>query len=220
MEANTIISNWSVAQKAGALMPCPRCGKVAMKSNLYENALSRRADIYICDKCGMEEALEDVPYSQKANVEFFKKPLDEWFAVMTVFGEGSAERSIDGGFFVNARISFKIEEEEIDDIMAAALEGGITYWCNKAEVGEDDYYGEYASEQISRGGTLILHDYEGGEKYVLTLGKFLKGMSLLVEKGYDTYNAVSPEGVDTCEIDGEIADRIVQLALFGDVIYG
>ncbi len=52
-------------------------------------------------------------------------------------------------------INYKVEfdNECIDDIMATALEGGITYWCDDAEV-VGDYLGEYASEQISRGGTL------------------------------------------------------------------
>ena len=43
--------------------------------------------------------------------------------------------------------------------MATALDGGITYWCNKAEV-IGGYLGEYASDQISRGGKLKLYDYE------------------------------------------------------------
>lgn len=35
---------------------CPRCGK-AMKAALYTNALSRQIDIMVCDRCGMDEAL-------------------------------------------------------------------------------------------------------------------------------------------------------------------
>jgi len=44
-------------QDAGEHMPCPRCGRDAMKENIYTNALSRHADIYICNSCGKEEAL-------------------------------------------------------------------------------------------------------------------------------------------------------------------
>ena len=39
--------------------PCPRCGQWSMDRNLTRNALSRRAVIYICSNCGMEEAMED-----------------------------------------------------------------------------------------------------------------------------------------------------------------
>ena len=36
---------------------CPRCGKATMKDPLHANALSRFADVYVCDMCGMAEAL-------------------------------------------------------------------------------------------------------------------------------------------------------------------
>ena len=39
--------------------PCPRCGHWTMDRNTTRNALSRRAKIYICSSCGMEEAMED-----------------------------------------------------------------------------------------------------------------------------------------------------------------
>lgn len=39
--------------------PCPRCGRWVMNSDPARNALSRRAEIYVCDQCGIEEAMED-----------------------------------------------------------------------------------------------------------------------------------------------------------------
>lgn len=38
---------------------CPRCGRPTMKYKLVTNALSRHADIYICDECGTDEAIRD-----------------------------------------------------------------------------------------------------------------------------------------------------------------
>lgn len=219
MEVDDMIRNWSDIQKAGFVLPCPRCGKNVMKEKLHENALSRRVDIYICDRCGTEEALEDVRYSMSDAVEFFKKPLDEWFVVRKVYGKGVAEKTIDVGFIVDANCKFKLTQDDIDDIMAGALERGVNYWCKKAEVVEEEYLGEYASEQISRGGSLHLYDGDGDNVYLLTREKFLKGMSLLVEKGYDEYNAVSGSKVDTCKIDAIIADKIIQLAIFGEIMY-
>lgn len=35
---------------------CPRCGGWVLKSRLSANALSRYADIYICEACGLDEA--------------------------------------------------------------------------------------------------------------------------------------------------------------------
>lgn len=44
-------------QEAGERMPCPRCGKDALKPELHTNALSRQADLYVCDACGTNEAM-------------------------------------------------------------------------------------------------------------------------------------------------------------------
>lgn len=117
------------------------------------------------------------------------------------------------------QVSFKITDEDIDDIMCAALEGGITYWCWKAEV-VGEYLGEYASDQISRGGMLKLYDSEQDEKYWLNRDKFLKGVKLWIEGGYDEWGAVQNGKIDCSVIDAIAADQIVQLALFDDVIFG
>lgn len=122
-------------------------------------------------------------------------------------------------FKVKAEIEVTLTAENIDDIMVGALEGGITYWCHKAEV-VGDYLGEYASEQIARGGSLKLYDMESGEKHWLDREKFLKGFKLWLEQGYDQYGAVAGGEVDCCNIDGDAADSIIQLALFGEVVYG
>lgn len=54
-----IIQNWNKAQKAGAILPCPKCGKMSVLADIGANALSRRADIMICSKCGSKEAFND-----------------------------------------------------------------------------------------------------------------------------------------------------------------
>lgn len=116
--------------------------------------------------------------------------------------------------------TIKVTQEDIDDIMCSALEGGITYWCCNAEV-VGDYLGEYASEQISRGGTLKLYDAEDDEVYELTLDKLLKGIEIAVRDNcYSEYEWINGNEIDCCQVDAEVADCIVQYALFGDVIYG
>ena len=123
-------------------------------------------------------------------------------------------------FFVNINRTVKITAEDIDDIMASALEGGINYWCGKAEV-VGEYLGEYASEQISRGGSLILHDIENDETDELTLPKFLKGIQMAIQNNYYAdYDWCNGTEIDTCNVDACVADCIIQLALFDDIIYG
>ena len=89
---NIIINNWAKAQKAGAWLPCPRCGKLTMKEALCSNAFSRRADVYICNKCGMEEAVEDVPYIHPLHGKIEKMPLEAWFVCKTVYGQPDSEK--------------------------------------------------------------------------------------------------------------------------------
>ena len=107
--------------------------------------------------------------------------------------------------------------EDIDDIMVAALEGGITYWCDCAKV-QGDYLGEYASDQIGRGGILLLHDMEEDEWQTLTHEKFMRGLKMYLQ---NSDMSVIDEGkLDCCQIDADIADQIVQYAIFGEVVYG
>ena len=51
-----ILADLKARQDAGEHMACPRCGCDTMKPTIYTNALSRQADIMVCDDCGMSEA--------------------------------------------------------------------------------------------------------------------------------------------------------------------
>ena len=123
-------------------------------------------------------------------------------------------------FEVKVEIRVELTQQDIDDIMVAALEGGINYWCDEAAVEGGEYLGKYASDQISRGGTLLLHDTDEDAYRKLYLEKFLKGFKLWLENGGDQYGAVQGHEVDCCNIDAGCADEIVQYALFGEVVYG
>lgn len=68
--AKVLIERFAAKQKGGGY-PCPRCGRPVMASDPVRNALSRRATVYVCDECGMIEALEDMPGA-------FKLPLSVW----------------------------------------------------------------------------------------------------------------------------------------------
>ena len=64
------LADLKARQGAGEHLSCPRCGRNTMKANVYANALSRQADIMVCDACGMEEALRAFGHSPL--------PLSEW----------------------------------------------------------------------------------------------------------------------------------------------
>lgn len=123
-------------------------------------------------------------------------------------------------YTVEINKKYTVTSQDVDDIMVTALEGGIGYWCRKATV-VGDYLGEYASEQISRGGSLILYDAESNDHWELDLEKLLNGIQKTIEDGwFDDCDWYIDGELDCCQIDGEIADTIVQFALFDDIIFG
>lgn len=123
------------------------------------------------------------------------------------------------GFPISYEVKIVVTSENIDDIMVAALEGGINYWCKKAEV-VGEYLGEYASEQISRGGVLLLHDAESEDTWTLTRHDFLQGLRLWLMNGMDVDHGVCEGEFDSSVIDSVQADCIIQYALFGKVVFG
>lgn len=117
---------------------------------------------------------------------------------------------------IKVTLTFNISNQLIDDILCTAFEGGINYWCNKVEV-SGKYLGQYASDQISRDGKLFLFDAEEEKEYMLNKNKFIKGLRLAIKNGYVSLNDGT---IDEANIDANIADIIVQYALFNEIIYG
>ena len=122
-------------------------------------------------------------------------------------------------FEVKLELNARVSTRDIDDIMCAALEGGITDWC-RAVKPVDKPLGEYGHEQIARGGSLMLYDAESNDKWELTLNKFLRGLALAIESGVSVTIDAESSYIDTSDVDGECADMIIQYALFGELIFG
>ena len=115
-----------------------------------------------------------------------------------------------------------VTNEDIDDIVTTAFEGGINYWCSYADADWDHVRKEdidcYASELISRGYTLRLHDAEEDKDYELTRDKVINGIHYTLKNGY--LKCVPGSKIDMNEVDAIVSDVIIQAGLFGDVIYG
>jgi hypothetical protein len=102
----------------------------------------------------------------------------------------------------------------VDDILVAAFEGGINYWCREVIVA--DFKNQtLASNVIAAGGEIFLVPNEEDERsYRLTLDSFLKG--------YQAYCVLFEQSPSTVyeNHDASTADCIVQLAIFGEILYG
>ena len=73
-QAKELIESLMALQEQGEHFPCPRCSHYRMNEKPVRNALSHRASVYICDTCGMEEALLDATGRKPL-------PLNEWAMV-------------------------------------------------------------------------------------------------------------------------------------------
>lgn len=123
----------------------------------------------------------------------------------------------DSKFKVHIDMDVDMTQKDLDDLMCTALEGGICYWCGRAEV-VGEMLGDYAHEQISRGGSLILYDAESSDKWELTLEKFLRGLGLYLGEAMSA--AFEGEDIDSSDFDADAVDCIVQYALFGKLVLG
>lgn len=66
-----ILSNIYALQVKGMQMQCPCCGN-EMRVDINENSLSRYHEVYICSRCGMNEALSGAT------------PLEDWVAIKSI----------------------------------------------------------------------------------------------------------------------------------------
>lgn len=132
---------------------------------------------------------------------------------------------------IRVNLPLIITDEDIDDIMSSALDY-ISYWCERVEV-VGDYLGEYASEQISRGGELRFYPVEevtdnDPEYFVLDRESLIKGIKMWFDWVRDAakFDVITVAflnenlELDTGNIDGPRADSLVQWALFGEEVFG
>jgi hypothetical protein len=112
-----------------------------------------------------------------------------------------------------------ITEEDIENIIVTALEGGSNYWLGldkkcPAVQGkpENEPWSTWVTKILLDGGTVRLYDVEDSEEvWELTLPKLLKGIQHNTER--------SGAGDKDCW-DAIDTDCIVQYAIFGKLVYG
>ena len=125
---------------------------------------------------------------------------------------------------VKLEINLRVTDEDIDDIMSTALDSMLLQtWCSEVNV-VGKYLGEYASEQISRGGEIWLYDMDDESYYSLDKEKLLKGIKKYISMYGDPtgflYRIDGELGLDCVKIDELVSDCMIQCSLFDDIVYG
>ena len=147
------LSDLKARQDCDEHMLCPRCGRDTMKENIYTNALSRHADIYICDTCGTEEAMlklmhNPLPMREWACFRPNQKASDFKTLPAEQIWERVQEKQIPFLMNLYERWQDEHEYEDFNDYRAAAFEncpGMRALWAQP-----------FRAEYTTADGTLVL----------------------------------------------------------------
>lgn len=132
---------------------------------------------------------------------------------------------------IEVKKTYEVTNDDVVDILSAFDCHG---WCctinyNKcdyaaarAKLRKDACYEEVLAQILFDGGKLEFVDSEKPDcRYDLTLQMLLFGIELAIEQEYyANYNWYEDGKLNTCQIDSDVADVIVQLGLFGEGVYG
>ena len=118
----------------------------------------------------------------------------------------------------------EISDDLIEDILCGAFEGGITYWANNISCHDNEdmkkgggWKHEYLTKTKKKNAKLIIHTISGGQvamskkSIIDTLQKmdnpengYTKALGRILNETYDA----------------DDSDIVVQMACFGEVVYG
>jgi hypothetical protein len=111
-------------------------------------------------------------------------------------------------------IALEVSDEAIIDIIDGAEEGGIGYWATRS-----------VHDKANR--TLAITDSQDNKTITITYDQIVNAISDLVNRkvSISTHitDAITSDLASEdygCHMDAECYDVIIQVALFGDVVYG
>jgi len=105
--------------------------------------------------------------------------------------------------------TIKYTSQERRDILVTALEGGINYWVSSFTDTQRDTEGYYTSVSLTT--------FESGTIHHLTPDTIQAGADRLLA---DTDMGLTAADIrDPDNVDAELADIIIQYALFGELVY-
>lgn len=134
-------------------------------------------------------------------------------------GMKSANGLKEDEMLIHVKKEVVVTEEDLIDILDTAFYGGITYWCDVVDIkgsAEDSSPETFIKERK----IMNFHDMEEDIWYPMTINDLLFGVRMYIEWDKAPYNILDGNGIDTGMVDAEVADCIVQFALFNDVIFG
>ena len=126
-----------------------------------------------------------------------------------------------------------LSPRQIKDLLTTAIEGGINYWAVlgnddpawvaardeyiKEHNGDKPCYCDVAYAVLEQGKSIVLYDKEdNNQMYTLSWEDLITGCKEFEKQDFCSL----PDLMYNCSFDAGDADIIIQLSIFGEVIYG
>jgi hypothetical protein len=110
----------------------------------------------------------------------------------------------------------QLTNEDVDNVLCTALEGGINYWTSTpVKVPEWPEGAEYASDVVTKNKSIFIFDEDEEVWMELNLEKTLMGIKTFLA-GRD----LACDFIQNGDYDAGDADLMIQYALFGKIVYG
>ena len=136
-------------------------------------------------------------------------------------------------YIAEAKVSLGIFDEDIESILGKALDEGIGYWCSGIECGErpaDMTLSAWITRLLMGGDRSDLApQFQGsvevsildhnGDPHLLTTDKMIQGIEMMIEGQDSRQDYVYEQGLQCQYIEANLADEIIQYALWGRLVY-
>ena len=118
-----------------------------------------------------------------------------------------------------------ISDKLIEGILCTAFEGGITYWANNVSCEDREdmlkvkgWKHEYLTKTKKKDAVMYIHDMYDGEKHPITKKSIIKALERMCKPENKCTKALARILDETYDADD--ADIAVQMACFGEIVYG
>lgn len=121
----------------------------------------------------------------------------------------------------NINVNIEVAKEDLDNLLCSAFREGSNYWIQNIRLKEDNKEEDTPlSEYVvihNKTVVITIEDCVGEEEHELNLDKFVEGYRKYIEHCFREGIQIVTEPM---EMDMTIADSILQVALFDEVVYG
>lgn len=129
---------------------------------------------------------------------------------------------------ININFTVTLTDQDVEDIVVTALEGGIGYWACLDNTGkefeeapEDEPVSVTAAKILLNGGNLCFFDEEDDSRPIdMDMSDLCRGFAVWIESYSGSLALDFDHQIDLSDFDAECADIVFQIALLDDVVYG